>query len=156
MYSTRNAGSLAVVENTVDRRRIERELRGLDPQLFLDAEIDLRHRFVWTVKYHVGSEHPPHLVFEWRDQKTNEPLPLTMGIVDRVKRLEGAGHTVFREVSEHNRRLVAEREARSDQAYTDITNDMEPRMRDTRSAVLHRGVGLRMSRDKRRARGEKV
>jgi len=30
-----------------------------------------------------------------------------------------------------------------------------PRTKETRSAVLHRGVHLRMARDKRRARGEK-
>jgi hypothetical protein len=157
VYSTRTHGSLAVVEQTIDRKRIERELRALDPALFLDPEIDLQGRFVWTVKEHIGSAVPPHLVFEWRDPQSKDPLPLTWGILDRVRRSEkGRGTTWVGEINKANDARRERLRQDADAVYQEITDDVTPRMRDTRSAVLPRGVGLRMARDKRRAKGEKV
>lgn len=159
MFSTRDVGSLAVVEQTQERKAVERELRSLDRNLFLDPEVAFdrngEREFVWTVKEHIGSERPPHLVLEWRDAG-GRPLPLTYGIIDAVRQTEGKGETIFTEISEHNERLRRERAARAEEAHEEIMRDMVPRLYDTRSAILHRGVHLRMSRDKRRARGWRV
>jgi hypothetical protein len=46
--------------------------------------------------------------------------------------------------------------ARRDAPYSEIARDMVPRIQGEIRPVLHRSQALRMSRDKRRSRGEKV
>lgn len=157
MWSTRQVGSLAVIEETVDRKRIDAELRRFDPNLFLDAEIDTRGRFVWAVMEHLGSERPPHLVFEWRDER-GEPLPLSSGLIEQIRKIaarRSRGVSVFDVVRDANEQRRSEATRASERAYEEITEDLLPRLGGRRSAALPRSQALRMSRDRRRGRGEK-
>ena len=157
MWATRDVGSLAVVERTSDRKRIEHELKQFDRNLFLDAEIDSRRRFVWSVKEWLGSERPPHLVFEWRDGR-GEPLPLTSGLIEEVRKIEwrrNHGITVFDVVNEANDKRRSAAARASESAYEAITEEVVPLMSDKRSGVLPRSQALRISRDRERARGAK-
>lgn len=158
MWSTREVGSLAVIENTPDRKRIEAELQKFDQNLFLDAEVDVHRRFVWSVKEHIGSEHPPHLLFEWRDER-GEPLPLSWGLIEEVRKMawrKDHGISVFDVVSQANEARRAELMRRSASEYEAIAEDIARMMNPLRSGVLPRSQALRMSRDKQRARGWKV
>lgn len=70
-----------------DEKTIDRELKRLDPGLFLDRELDHARRVVHVVKHHVGSGQPPVPVLVWADPG-GVPLPPSMGIVDRVRAQE--------------------------------------------------------------------
>jgi hypothetical protein len=62
-----NLGSLAVVTQTVDARQINRELRSLDPNLFLDFETVTPFGLVPVIKEHIGSAIAPLEVFRWQE-----------------------------------------------------------------------------------------
>lgn len=163
MFSTRDHGGIAVVEETVDRKRIEQELRRLDPSLFLDPEWDYDsdggRYLVWTVKQHLGSGVPPRLLFEWRDFSSfpAKALPLTFGIIEYLKSLERKGReSAFERADRENEALRAQRARESEDGYREVLGEVLPLMSPVHGGMLHRGVGLRMSRDRQRRRGEKV
>jgi hypothetical protein len=153
------ARPFVVVENSVDEDMIGRALKRLSPNLFLEKRLRTDGTPVWAVTEHVGERagatNPYRTVCYWSDPVTNEAWPLTWRLIDKVASLEGGLDGMVARIDEHNARITqtANRELREAVDY--MAHDMEPRMRETRSAVLHRSVGLRMARDKRRARGEK-
>ena len=142
--------------NPADEATVTRALRRLDDRLFLDPEVEPLGPYVYlTVKYHLGSGHPPSTVLEWRNPD-GTPKPLSMGIVEQVKRQEGAMATAFHDAmvaNELKRQKAAE--AVGEAAY-DIAYSGGRSAAGTRSVNLARGQSLRRSRDKRRARGEKI
>lgn len=141
-----------------DEKVVAAALRRLDPQLFLDPEYEPlgpHGPYVFmTVKYHLGSERPPSLVCEWRDQ--NGPKPLSLGLVEQVKRQEGVMATAFREAMDANRRKREQALRDVGDAAYDIAMAGGLSAAGKRSVNLPRSQSLRMARDKRRARGEKV
>lgn len=157
-WSVSDVGGLAVAWSQADTKTIERELRKLDPRLFLDPEYEPygpRGAYVYmTVKYHVGSEYPPGLVLEWRDSAG--PKPLSLGIVEQVKRQEGAMGTAFRRAMEANERKRQKAAESVGEAAFDIAYGGSKSAAGTKSVNLPRSQSLRMARDKRRARGEKI
>ena len=158
MYSVSEVGGLAVAFNRADEESVSRALRRLDPGLFLDPEVEThgpRGPYVYlTVKYHLGSGARPSVVLEWRDQ--DGPKPLTMAIVEQVKKQEGAMSTAFNEAQLAN----AVKREQAIQAVGDGTYDIV--MSGGKSAAgkksvnLPRSQSLRMSRDRARARGERI
>lgn len=160
MYRTRDVGGLAVVEESVTKRQVDAELRKLSPPggypiVFVELQLDLDQRPVWCACVQVAGDQEPLTVLEWRDER-GDPIDLTLGIVDRIKRMEGAGFTLMDEL----RRKAAERRAYMDaeqrRRYREIGEELLPLIHGRKSHPLHRSVGLRMARDKQRARGEKV
>lgn len=160
MYRTRDVGGLAIVEETVTKRQVDAELRKLTPPggfplLFVEPQLDLNEQPVWCVCVQVAGDQAPLTVMEWRDEQ-GRAIELTLGIVERIKAMEGAGFTLV----ETLRRRAAERRAYMDaeqrRRYREIAEDMVPLIQGRRSHPLHRSVGLRMAKDKQRARGDKV
>src|SRR3990167_10225252 len=106
---------MSVVEQHPDKRAIDRELRKLDPRLFLNPEHDPDFdRVVWTVAYHMGAGQPPMLILDWRDPYTREPLELSFGLWSRVKAREHRDPYKLRDQikaeNERTRELRAERQ----------------------------------------------
>lgn len=159
MFSTREYGSLAIVEETWDKRRINDELQRIDRALFLDAEVDPKWgRLVWCVKVHIGSETPPHLVFQWRDE-AGAPLALSSGLIEEVKKIEhriSRGRSMVQVAQEANDARTASVNKSAEEAYAEIAEDVARKLHPVHSAVLPRSQALRMSRDKKRAKGWKA
>jgi len=158
VYSVSEVGGMAVMFAPSSVDEISRALRRLDDRLFLDPEYEPlgpRGPYVYmTVKYHVGSEHTPGVVLEWRDH--NGPKPLSMAIVEQVKRQEGAMATAYIEAMAANERKRQEAiRAVGDGAY-EIGRSGGASAAGKKSVNLPRSQSLRMARDKARARGEKV
>lgn len=148
-----------MVEHSPHRDAFDRELKRLDARLFLELRLLETGQPVWAVTEHVGERaggpSPYRTVCYWTDEQTGEPLPLTWRLLDKVKALEGGWARVMPALLAAEERVTAEANREIREHVQAMADDMEPRMRETRSAVLHRSVGLRMARDRRRARGEK-
>lgn len=82
-------------------KHIERELKSLDPDLFLDKAWE-RGSVVYQIRYFIGSGEEPLVAVRWVDAYGN-PLPLSTSIVDQVKSQEGNVHEALRQATEHNR-----------------------------------------------------
>jgi len=143
---------LTVVEDSLDIRAIDAGLRLIDDRLFLTYEIE-QGRQLWRVLYDRGDE-PPATIADWRDAR-GRPLPLSSGLLELVKSLRPRSGEVDLEASQKaNEERAAREQAESDAAMDEIAADVGPRISDKRSAVLHRGVHLRLARDRRRAQGK--
>lgn len=152
------AGDFQVVQfSTPQSQEIDRELKKLDPDLFIDPERDPDwDRIVWTVKYRVG--HGAVLVTDWRDPVTLEPLELSWGLWSKIKVRENRNmHDVRAELQKENEKLREQRANAQYLAYEEIARDLIPRIKGAgHSAVLHRSQALRRSRDRARSRGHRV
>jgi hypothetical protein len=151
-------GGLAVAWSPVDIKEVTRALRRLDPDLFLDKEYEPmgpRGPYVYlVVKHWIGSGAPPVPVLEWRD--AYGPKPITLGIVEEVRRKEGAMDGAFKKVIEANALKKQKTEEASGEAFEDIARGGFHSVRGTKSVVLPRSQALRQSRDRARAQGKKV
>lgn len=155
--TTHRHGALYVVGDSPDEH-YRKEIKRIDPRLFLERQVTLANEVVWCVVLDAGLPEGPVTVLEWRG-RGGRPVDLSSGLLDELRRMKqqlGRGDDAFVAVAQANQRLIERRRLESRAAYEDIVADMLPRMTGTRSAVLHRGVHLRRARDKRRARGEKV
>lgn len=152
METYRN-GALYVAEQPGDRNELQRELKRLDDRLFLELQVTLTHEQVWCV---VLDATPPQTILEWRDSR-GVPIPLSSGIVERVRRMvaQGDASGLAREAAERNHRMIEEARVRAREESRDIVLDILPSVLGHRSVMLPRGQSLRMARDKARARGEK-
>jgi len=147
-------GGFTLVSHGPEKDTIDKALKRLDPELFLDPEFSPTSGVFWTVKYSRGDQYPL-LVTDWREAD-GSPRELGWAIVDDLKRKEGLGWTVAAEVVRANK-LLEERHTRDAEAgYFEVAGDMLPRVLRPRKTLPPRGVALRMSRDKQRNRGENV
>lgn len=88
-------------------RQVQRELRNLDPDLFLDKRWE-NGVLVYLVRYFIGSAEEPLDTVKWVDP-SGRPLPLSLGIVDRVKMQEGDLREAIQRATLYN---IAEKERR--------------------------------------------
>lgn len=149
-------GALHVIETPKSKDEILRALKRIDDRLFIEKQVTFENEAVWCVVVNVGGDIPPLTILEWRDEHGN-PIPdLTSGIIGRVERMErDAGKLTAKVIKANADRLErARRDAR--EAWQDMGREFEARMKETRSAVLHRGIHLRRHRDRLRAMGAKV
>lgn len=115
---------------------ISRELRKLDPNLFLDKEIDYRGGPVYyVVKHHIGSGHPPVPVLAWKETD-GRPKPLTHGIVEAVKRQEGAMDGALKDIARTQRERKEKQRERSAQTYHDLVAEHLPRVKAAADGTL--------------------
>lgn len=155
--NTHRHGALYVVEEPQDKKRIADALKAIDPRLFVEKQITFEQEAVWCVVCDVGGDQPPHTILEYRDEETGKPIPdLGWRLVERVQRMDRDGARLAAKVIRENKERVEKARADARAHWEDIGKDFQERMKPTRSAVLPRGQHLRMSRDKRRARGESV
>jgi hypothetical protein len=148
-------GALYVIrENSDDALR--RELKRIDDRLFFEKQITYTDEEVWCVCVDFSGDQPPMTILEWRDEK-GRPIPyLDSGIIERVKQVDRSGRQLSERVLRENQARIESLRRQSREQYTEVARDMVPRVLDQRRPVLHRSQALRMSRDKRRARGEKA
>lgn len=134
-----------------EKDAIEVELRSYDRRLFLELQIDLEQKPVWTVQMHVAGDKPPELVFEWRTD-AGEPLPISHGIVERVRYLMHQGGVTVEEIIKRNQRVREQAAAEASEQYREIGREFH-RRRNT-SFLIPRSHQLYLSRSKARNRGE--
>lgn len=147
-------GALYVVEDGANHRDIERHLKDVDPRLFLERQVSFDNEMVWCVVTDIGGDHPPLTILEWRDE-FDRPIPeLTSSIVERVKRIDRDPIILAKKIQDRNDARRRALDKRRDEAIEEMARDMIPRIEGKVRPVLHRSVALRMSRDKRRSRGE--
>ena len=108
---------------------------------------------MWKVYAHRGSDQPAVFVCAWMDSQ-GVPLPLSHRLLDMVREQDRNTRGHYKTEDELN----AELRARNDRVISDRMDAVteEWLSREKSHAVLPRSVSLRMSRDKRRARGEKI
>ena len=124
-----NLGSIAVVQETADTRQINRALRTLDPNLFLDFETVHPYGLVPLIKEHLGSGIAPLEVFRWQNPD-GSPRPLCMAMVDEFKR-QAATRSAdgVRKAAEANRDRKQKLHAEAQEAIDDIHKEHAKRVR---------------------------
>lgn len=125
---TTDMGSLAIVTETADRRHLDRELKKLDPRLFIDFEADQQYGLVPLVRLHLGSGSPPHTILRWQEPD-GTPKPLCWALVEQVKRQDGAAATSVRDALAHNDALRQRLRDRADDDYGTIESEHRRRIR---------------------------
>lgn len=142
---------LILQEYGQDHASIERALKKRDSLLSLQGWPSQKHGcIIWKVvrEAPVG---PPDTVCVWQSER-GEPYPLSSAILDLVDRLDKNTRSTYRSEDELNAELAQERakqQARDNEAMQGDHIFLHGR------PVLPRSQALRMSRDRRRARGEK-
>lgn len=82
---TEIGGLQVVTDATTDEDAVRRELKQIDDRYMLDA-VPGSHGMTWVVLCRLGSDLPPRPVLNWTDGN-DRPLPLTLALVEKVKRL---------------------------------------------------------------------
>lgn len=81
-------GDLVLAEYSADERTVSAALKAYDPHLRLIWELDsATGRQVWKVVSVWSSEHPAVMILAWRENGIGDPMPLTMRLVDEVRKL---------------------------------------------------------------------
>lgn len=103
-------------------KKIDSELKKLDPDLYLDKLWDSQHSYAYhAVRYNIGSGVEPFTSVEWKD--ADGPIPLSYTIIDFVKRNEG-------DITEDLAKVKAHNAAKKELAKIQMQQDMEDAMRD--------------------------
>jgi hypothetical protein len=157
LVHSRTGSGLIVAEYGADGAAVLRALKEYDRSLvLLPPGVDMRSgadRQHWRVYAKVSDDRPPTFVLAWTDEN-GDPLPLSMRILDKVKEHDRNTRGRVVDPDDHNRRR---RHAIESQAAKDREALREEHLRAAKSfRPAHRSVGLRMSRDKQRAKGRKV
>lgn len=135
---------LLVAREAAGEPSVRAALKQLDSRLMLDYMIDPTwQRQVWQVLCHVATDQPPMVVCRWRDDATGEPLPLSHGLVDRVRNL----HVESRapkpdpdiENDRHRERLTADADAEIDFYAEELVD----RLQGKKAYLLPRGAHRR-------------
>jgi hypothetical protein len=148
-------GALHVLERSADTDAVQRRLRQLDPNLFLERQVTLDGEQVWCVMCTVGSERPPLCVFEWRDPETGAPIPvLSHGIVDRMAAMERDPFRLAQRVREQN----TEFSRRQRERFAEQVREMAEERRKAHLShyVIPRSPGLAAARRRQRRQGHNV
>lgn len=131
MHVTEHHSGLVVAWNEQDQKRLGREIKRLDPNLFLDPERDPDTRqLYWTVKEWRGTGERPHRVLVWRDQH-GQPKPLNHGIVEELKRKERrqSPERALLEAAAENEAYRQKLRDKADATYEEVRREHHERMR---------------------------
>ena len=156
IHSRSNSG-LIVAEYGADGAAVRRALKEYDPNLELLPPgvdtVDGADRRHWRVYARVAFDRPLVFVCAWTDG-AGEPLPLSMRLLDKVKEQDRNTRGRYQDADERNQALRdrATRDSRAQDAEL-----VAEHLRAAKSfRPAHRSVGLRMTRDKLRAKGKKA
>lgn len=147
-------GGIAIPYPTADERQVQQALGRLDPGLFLDKEWEPNGPHggyaYHLVKHRVGENLVvPIAGTEWRDN--HGPKPLTMAIVERVKRNEGALDGAAKWAADHNRAKAEKTRQETSEQLDEIVRDFHRHGRTGNfSGPVHRSQALRIARDRAR------
>jgi hypothetical protein len=153
IHRTHESG-LVLAEQSGDWAALERELKRRDPLLSLEGLIAPKWgRLLWRVRREAGPGRP-ETVFFWMNTTTGEPYPLSSGLLDEFDRQDKNNtRRDYKDEDELEERRQAERARQLERDNEGIYDNWA--FRHGRP-VLPRSQSLRMSRDKRRAKGEKI
>jgi hypothetical protein len=136
----------------MDEAAVARALKEYDRDLVLiPQDSDHYGRRIYKVARKVGGDRPVEWVVSWRTRE-GEALPLSHRLVEKVKELDLNSRNKVDDPDDLNAQLRAERQRDLDREMENLREDWSMKSRP----ILPRSQSLRMSRDKRRARGEKV
>lgn len=155
MFLVDQVGSLAVAFSPADRSSIERELRSLDQNLFLDFEWNGRFAYPVVMEW-IGDRHSPPAIpiLVWKDR--DGPRPLSHAIVEQVKRLERKDGDLMRRIHEANLAFEARAREETDEQYDEVTASFDRAARNGGhfSGPVQRSHRLYQSRARARAKGK--
>lgn len=146
---------LQVVWEGTDERGVQRQLQEIDPRLFLDKEADGAGRIFYVVRYWENGYETPELVLDWRET-SGQPKPLSSAVAYAIQKEMREGAVDVKGILRRNRDRAEKRGDEAQQMYEDIARDFDRHKRIGNFAVVPRSQGLRMSRDRIRARGGKA
>ena len=150
-------GGLLVAEDTAAPASIRQELRRIHPDLILGQEVDSAwSEWVWKVLFRRG-DRPAIWLFDWRenlDDPRSRPRPLSHAIVEEAASRQRGSRRPEIDPLQANDELQ-ERLANASEAEA-LEIAAEVRNRARRRSPVQRSQGLRMSRDKARAKGRKA
>lgn len=148
LVTRRHGPGLVIAEEAFDEARLSLALKQIDRRLVLQ-----KHRrdgveggWVYKVIQVVSDDYAP-VVFTWMDER-GEPLPLSSGLVEELKRHLRGERTDLVSEDEHNRRLV-ERGRRVEEELTRAVVD------DHRARVERGRVAVSLAHHNRRPAGMK-
>jgi hypothetical protein len=145
-------GALHVVESAADSDTIQRDLKAIDPRLWLERQITLDNEWVWCVMCELEGDQPPLCVFEWRDPD-GHPIPvLSSGIVDRMNQVERDPHVLNAKVKAANDVF---RQRKRD-AYTEQVYGIAEEYRTAGRTVFQRTPGFVAAKRRQRRQGHNV
>lgn len=149
----RTDGGLYVPQGAYEAA-VLRELRQHDPDLRLVPQgVDREGRTYWKVARYFGSERPVEFLLTWGDLEQGVAYPLSMAIVDEVRRHDRSMRGFDAEDSDTiNARLRAKREQESRELGRAIAEEVHDRMAGKKSTPLFRGRNLQLARIRQRRR----
>lgn len=150
-FTFEEVGGIAIPYPTADERDIQRALQQLDPGLFLDKEWEPNPGFAYhVVKHRVGENLViPIAGTEWRT--AHGPKPLSMAIVDRVRRNENALDGAAKWAIDRNNAIRERARADTSEQMDDVIRDFDRHGRIGHfTGPVRRSQGLRMAHDRAR------
>lgn len=140
LVHNRLSSGLVVASQAADESSVRRALKQHDPALILTPDNPDDGPIVWTVLKRVGDG--VHVVCRYRDEHGN-PLPLSHGLVEYVKRLDLNSRAPKVDVMAENDRL-RERVREDDSAeLEEYAAELVERLRGKKSHMLPRGLHRR-------------
>lgn len=146
---------VVLVEGEKDLDEFNKDIKRLDDRLFVVKELNRKwDAYEYIVMFWMSGDKPPLPICHHVDG-AGRPLPLSSALIERVRASEGGKERDMVQITKDmNEKIKAERRADN---LADLTERLEwslPRVQGKKSPAFHRGVHLRMSRDKtRRQRG---
>lgn len=121
-----------------DESQVVSALKEIDPRLALQKEAaNAEGGWKYKVLRVWSEDHPPTPILTWTDDYGN-PLPLTFGLIDKVKihMLGFRGNDYYVSADEHNEKLQAARDKQKADDLAAIRDEHLPRLRGRTSVSM--------------------
>lgn len=141
---TRISGSgLVLCETAGDEAQLGRALKQIDDRLVLQKHpAAVEGGWIYKVFVLVSDSHPPQCIYTWMDELGN-PLPLSSGIVDEVRKLRRdvrEQHGLI-DADEKNRRHLDAIHKRREEEAAEIIADHRARLERSQTQISFSSVG---------------
>lgn len=139
LVESRSPSGLLVMQEGADYRSVLSALRAHDPDLRLVPQ-PCEGGTRWMVLRYQGSDRPADPVCSWVDDDL-EPLPLSHGLVEKVKQLDRNTRGRIEDPDVANKRRLERLQADEDDMIDTAAREFHRRART--APCFHRGVHLR-------------
>lgn len=142
VYDHDPGSGLVVAREGAEEASVRAALKQFDSRLMLDYALDTYwERTVWQVLCRTGSDTPPMVVCRWRetDDPASMPLPLSHGLVEKVKRLHVESRAPKVNADADNDALKASLKADADAEIEEYASELVDRLRGRTLRSLPRG-----------------
>lgn len=146
---THRGQTLHVVEAPREKWYVESRLKRLDPRLFVEKQIDLDQREVWTVQLEGQLGEPIQTIFEWRTPDGTPIAELTERVVDEVQRIM-ANPLNVQAIIAHNEALKEQRRLRRQEEVREMVHERAEFLRSRHYIFSPRGDAINHARHRRR------